>query len=68
MAPPINDIPFQANVSRSVHHKVSNLSFGSDGSDYSFSQAHLSTSAPFRARTTLARYPASYPVAGYLEE
>ena len=47
MVPPIDGFPREGHVLGSVHHRVSNLSFGSgDLGDRITSQAHLSTSAP----------------------
>src|SRR5215210_2865023 len=51
MEPPINGIPLGHHVLGSVHHEVSNLSFGTGGSDHVIfkgSPAHVG--APFEAR------------------
>src|SRR5829696_1455290 len=59
--PPINGIPLGYHVLGSVHHGVSNLPFGTGGSNrfmFKGSPAHVGT--PFEARAP-ARYPASYP-------
>ena len=51
----------EGHVLGSVHHRVSNLSFGSGAQVRFASQAHLSTSAPLSRPGHRARYPASYP-------
>ena len=73
--PPVDGVPFQSLVLGSVHcevqalHRrggklypfsVSNLSLSSSGPPPWCSQAHLPTSAPFRARPP-GRHPAGYP-------
>ena len=67
VAPPVDGVPVEdrppVRSLRSVSTPivmVSNLSFGSGVVGSSSSQAHLPTSAPFRAGHQ-ARYPASYP-------
>ena len=60
MEPPINGLPLGHHVLGSVHHQVSNLSFGTGGSDHIIfkgSPAHVG--APFEAR-------APDPVSGQL--
>ena len=74
MGTPIDRVPVQDIVLRSVHSEaaiaiantcaviVSNLPFRfQTGSDSSSAQAHLPTSARFRAQAHQAWYPASYP-------
>src|SRR4051794_3286944 len=60
--PPVNGVPHQDIVRRSVHREVSNLPSDTDGIDQHplhSSPAHVS--APFEARALRPRYPASYP-------
>src|SRR4051812_7617989 len=61
MVPPIDGFPAEGRILGSVHHWVSNLSFGSGVQVCFASPAHLSTSAPLSRPGHWARYPASYP-------
>jgi hypothetical protein len=61
MRAPVDGVPHQGVVRRSVHHEVSNLPSDSDGLTAFASQLTCPRQRPFQGPGTAAGYPASYP-------
>ena len=66
--PPVNGVPVQGLVRRSVHHEVSNLPSDAGGSLRVASQLTCPRQRPFRGPDTIGPVSGQLPSNGYLEE